>query len=134
MKILGTGVDIVENSRIGKLLKNKLFIKRIFSNSEILIANKLKDKKGYYSKRFAAKEAFAKSIGTGFRNNLNFKDISVVNDKLGKPSFIISEKIEKIIAPKPSSASELFFCTPCFWTMKAAIEPANNSHARVGAK
>ena len=97
MKILGIGVDIVENSRITKSLKNKLFIKRIFSNSEILSAKKIKDKKNYYSKRFAAKEAFAKSIGTGFRNNLNFKDISIVSDKMGKPSFIISEKIKKII-------------------------------------
>jgi holo-[acyl-carrier protein] synthase len=97
MKILGIGVDIVENSRIVKLLKNELFIKRIFSNSEILIANKIKDKKGYYSKRFAAKEAFAKSIGTGFRDILNFNDISIVNDKLGKPSFVINEKIKKIV-------------------------------------
>jgi len=97
MKILGIGVDIVENSRIAKSLKNKLFIKRIFSNSEILIANKIRDKKGYYSKRFAAKEAFAKSIGTGFRNNLNYNDISIVNDKLGKPSFIINEKIKRIV-------------------------------------
>ena len=97
MKILGIGVDIVENSRIGKLLKNKLFIKRIFSNSEILIANKIRDKKGYYSKRFAAKEAFVKSIGTGFRDDLNYKDISIVNNKLGKPSFIINEKIKKIV-------------------------------------
>ena len=96
MKILGIGVDIVENSRISKSLKNNLFIKRIFSNSEILIANKTKDKKSYYSKRFAAKEAFAKSIGTGFRNNFNFKDISIVNNKLGKPSFLINEKIKKI--------------------------------------
>ena len=97
MKILGIGVDIVENSRIAKSLKNKLFIKRIFSNSEILIANKIRDKKGYYSKRFAAKEAFAKSIGTGFRDDLNYKDISIVNDKLGKPSFVINEKIKKIV-------------------------------------
>ena len=97
MKILGIGVDIVENSRIGKLLKNKLFIKRIFSNSEILIANKIRDKKGYYSKRFAAKEAFAKSIGTGFRDNLNYNDISIVNDKLGKPSFVINDKIKQIV-------------------------------------
>ena len=97
MKILGIGVDIVENFRIGKLLKNKLFIKRIFSNSEILIANKIRDKKGYYSKRFAAKEAFAKSIGTGFRDDFNYKDISIVNDKLGKPSFVINEKIKKIV-------------------------------------
>ena len=97
MKILGIGVDIVENSRIGKLLKNKLFIKRIFSNSEILIASKIKDKKSYYSKRFAAKEAFAKSIGTGFRDDLNYNDISIINDKLGKPSFVINKKIKKII-------------------------------------
>ena len=97
MKILGIGVDIVENSRINKLIKNKLFIKRIFSNSEILIANKIKNKKSYYSKRFAAKEAFVKSIGTGFRDDFNFNNISIINDKLGKPSFIINEKIKKII-------------------------------------
>ena len=109
MKILGIGVDIVENSRIGKLLKSKLFIKRIFSNSEILIANKIRDKKGYYSKRFAAKEAFAKSIGTGFRNDFNFKDISIINDKMGKPSFIISEKIKKIIKKKFKVTSFNFF-------------------------
>ena len=109
MKILGIGVDIVENSRISKSLKNNLFIKRIFSNSEILIANKTKDKKSYYSKRFAAKEAFAKSIGTGFRNNFNFKDISIVNDKQGKPSFIINEKIKKIVKKKFKISSFNFF-------------------------
>ncbi len=61
-----------------------------------LYSEKIKDKKSYYSKRFAAKEAFVKAIGTGFRNNLNFKDISIVNDKLGKPSFIINEKIKRL--------------------------------------
>ena len=109
MKILGIGVDIVENSRISKSLKNNLFIKRIFSNSEILIANNIKDKKGYYSKRFAAKEAFVKSIGIGFRNNLNFKDISIVNDKSGKPSFIINEKIQKIVKKQFKTSSFNFF-------------------------
>ena len=109
MKILGIGVDIVENSRIGKSLKNKLFIKRIFSNSEILIANKIKDKKNYYSKRFAAKEAFAKSIGTGFRDDFNFKDLSIINDKLGKPSFVINEKIKKIIKKQFKTTSFNFF-------------------------
>ena len=109
MKILGIGVDIVENSRISKSLKNKLFIKRIFSNSEILIANKIKDKKGYYAKRFAAKEAFAKSIGTGFRNDFNFKDISIINNKLGKPSFIINEKIKKIVKKQFKITSFNFF-------------------------
>ena len=109
MKILGIGVDIVENSRIGKLLKNKLFIKRMFSNSEILIANKIKDKKAYYSKRFAAKEALAKSIGTGFRDGFNFKDISVINDKQGKPLFVINEKIKKIIKKQFKTTTFNFF-------------------------
>ena len=97
MKILGIGVDIIENSRIKNSLKNSKFKNRIFSKSEILIAKKFKDKTSYYSKRFAAKEAFSKSIGTGFRHNLNFKDISIVNNKLVKPSFSITDKIKKII-------------------------------------
>ena len=109
MKILGIGVDIVENSRIAKSLKNNLFIKRIFSDSEILIAKRMRDKKSYYSKRFVAKEAFVKSIGTGFRNDLNFKDISIVNDKLGKPSFIINEKIKKIIKKRFKTTYFNFF-------------------------
>jgi holo-[acyl-carrier protein] synthase len=109
MKILGIGVDIVDNSRIAKSLKNKLFIKRIFSNSEILIAKMTKDKKNYYAKRFAAKEAFAKSLGTGFRNNLNFNDISIIKDKLGKPSFIISEKIKRIVKKEFKTSSFNFF-------------------------
>ena len=109
MKILGIGVDIVENSRIANSLKNNLFIKRIFSDSEILIAKTIKDKKSYYSKRFAAKEAFAKSIGIGFRNDLSFKDISIVNDKLGKPSFIINEKIKKIVKKQFNTTSFNFF-------------------------
>tara|TARA_B110000238_G_scaffold191515_1_gene225826 strand:+ start:230 stop:616 length:387 start_codon:yes stop_codon:yes gene_type:complete len=109
MKILGIGVDIVENSRINKSLKNNVFIKRIFSDLEILKGKEIKDKKSYYSKRFAAKEAFAKSIGTGFRYNLNFKDISIINDKEGKPLFLITEKIKRIIKKKFKTSSYDFF-------------------------
>ena len=109
MKILGTGIDIVENLRIKNSLKNKKFISRIFSINEILLSKKIKDKTNYYSKRFAAKEAFAKSIGIGFKNNLNFKDISVINDKAGKPSFIITDKIKKIVKNKFKIKSFNFF-------------------------
>ena len=58
MKILGIGVDIVENSRIAKSLKSNFFIKRIFSNSEILNANKIKNKKSYYAKKICCKRSF----------------------------------------------------------------------------
>ena len=109
MKILGIGVDIVDKSRIKKSLKNTLFIKRIFTLSEIVKSKKIKDKSSYYSKRFAAKEAFCKSIGTGFREGFNFKDISIVNDKLGKPSFYITNKIKKIIKKQFNVSSFNFF-------------------------
>ena len=109
MKILGTGVDIVENLRIKKSIKNSQFINRIFTSSEILLGKKNKDKTSYFSKRFAAKEAFSKSIGLGFRNNINFKDISVVNDKFGKPYFVITDKIKKIIKKQFKISSFNFF-------------------------
>ena len=100
MQILGTGVDIVENLRIKKSIVNKSFLYRVFSNKEILISKNIKNKSSYFAKRFAAKEAFAKSIGTGFRNDFNFKDISIINDKLGKPSFFLSKKIKNMIKEK----------------------------------
>ena len=109
MQILGTGVDIVENIRIYKSLKDKKFINRIFTTSEIFHSKKTKDKSAYYAKRFAAKEAFAKAMGTGFRNELNFKDISIVNSKLGKPSFVINEKLKKLIKKQFKTTSLNFF-------------------------
>ena len=100
MKIVGIGVDIINNSRFKKLIKNKKFINRIFSIKEI---NNFKNKKNkilFLSKRFSAKEAFVKSLGSGFRNNLCFKDISVLNDNYGKPYFKFNSKIKKILKKK----------------------------------
>ena len=103
MKIIGVGIDIVESFRVEKSLKNKKFVTRIFTSKEISLSKKYTNKTSYFSKRFAAKEAFVKSIGTGFRNKINFKDISVVNDSLGKPFFIINKKIKNIISKKFST-------------------------------
>ncbi len=97
MKILGIGVDIVENKRIQKSIKNPLFKKRIYTSKELKQSNTVKNKVNYFSKRFAAKEAFSKALGTGFRINLNFKDIEVINDKMGKPYYVKNKKITKII-------------------------------------
>ena len=77
MKILGIGVDIIENKRIKLLSKNKQFIKRTFSKKEIISSQKFLDKKNFFAKRFAAKEALSKSIGIGFRNNLNLKILMI---------------------------------------------------------
>ena len=109
MKMIGTGVDIVENSRIKKSITNNSFINRVFTNKEILISKKIKNKTSYFAKRFAAKEAFVKSLGTGFRDGLNLKDISVINDKLGKPSFFINQKIKNLIKKRFKINSFNFF-------------------------
>ncbi len=97
MKILGIGVDIVENKRIEKSIKNPLFKKRIYTSKELKQSSIVNNKVGYFSKRFAAKEAFSKALGTGFRMNLNFKDIEVINDKMGKPYYVKNKKITNII-------------------------------------
>ena len=97
MKILGIGVDVIQNKRIKNLVNNKKFIKRTFGNNEVKFSKKIIDKTNYFAKRFAAKEAFAKSLGIGFRNNLNLKDIEILNDKIGKPYYLISKKINQII-------------------------------------
>ena len=97
MKILGIGVDIIENKRIKNSIKNHRFKERIYSSKELKQSALSKDKIGYFSKRFAAKEAFAKALGTGFRNSLNFKDIEIMNDKLGKPYYVKTNKIAQII-------------------------------------
>ena len=100
MKILGIGVDIVQNKRIKDLIKNKIFINRTFGKKENMISKKFFDKTNYFGKRFSSKEALAKALGTGFRNNLNLKDIQILNDKLGKPYFLKTKKIDTIIFRK----------------------------------
>ena len=97
MKILGIGVDIIENKRIKNSIKNLKFKKRIYSSKELAQSILSKNKVGYFSKRFAAKEAFAKALGTGFRCNLNFNDIEIVNDNMGKPYYLKTKKISQII-------------------------------------
>ena len=97
MKTIGVGVDIVENKRIQKSIKNKKFISRIFSKKEIEISKKIKNKINYFAKRFAAKESLSKAIGTGFRKGLNFKDISIRNDKSGKPHYQLNNNVKKLI-------------------------------------
>ena len=100
MKILGIGVDIINNKRIKFSIRKKDFLKRIFSQNEIKFSKKIKTKTNYFAKRYAAKEALSKALGIGFRNNLNFKDIEILNDKLGKPYYFKSKKITNIINKK----------------------------------
>ena len=97
MQILGIGVDIISNLRIKKSIKNNSFVNRVFSKSEVYQSKKTLNKSNYFSKRFAAKEAFMKALGTGFRFNANFKDISVINNKEGKPELKVTNNIKKLL-------------------------------------
>ena len=100
MKILGIGVDIIDNRRIKKSIKSNKFKSRIYSFKELELSKKTKNKVAFFSKRFAAKEAFSKALGTGFSSNLNFKDIEITNDKKGMPKYVENKKILKILQKK----------------------------------
>ena len=88
MNIFGIGTDIVNIKRMEKSLKRNgdAFKKRIFSKNEIIYCEKKKNPSTFYAKRFAAKEALTKALGTGIRKGINFKNIVVSNNYLGKPT------------------------------------------------
>ena len=100
MKVLGIGVDIIDNKRIKESIKSHKFKNRIYSSKELQLSEKTKNKVSFFSKRFAAKEAFSKALGTGFSSNLNFKDIEITNDKKGMPRYVENKKIIKIVQKK----------------------------------
>ena len=84
--IFGIGTDIIEINRIKKLLnKNNQFKKKIFSTKEIKSCESSPNVSASYSKRFAAKEAFSKALGTGVRKGISFNEISINNKKNGAP-------------------------------------------------
>ena len=110
MKILGIGVDIIDNKRIKESIKSNKFKNRIYSRKELKLSKKTKNQVAFFSKRFAAKEAFSKAIGTGFSSNLNFKDIEITNDKKGMPRYVDNKKILKIVQKNIKLKSSILFC------------------------
>lgn len=100
--IYGIGTDIINIERVTQILsKNKQgFVKRVLSDHEqLLFANK-GDSAAYCAKRFAAKEAFAKALGTGIGRIVSFQDLTIRNNDQGKPYFIPSEKLRLYLLGK----------------------------------
>ena len=97
MKIYGIGTDIANINRIKKSLKNKDFIDRLFNKNEVKKCNNQINKANCYAKRFAAKEAFSKAMGTGISKGINFNEIIVYNIKSGKPSIRLLGNTKKIV-------------------------------------
>lgn len=86
--ILGLGSDLVDIRRIEKVLERhgERFINRIFTDIERAKAERRAARVDTYAKRFAAKEACAKALGTGFRRGVFFRDLGVVNLPSGRPT------------------------------------------------
>lgn len=96
--ILGIGHDIVSISRISGILeKSKRFEERCFTDGERVYANGKNARAGAYAKRWAAKEAFAKAIGTGVSGGVFLKDIEVSNNNDGAPFIILHGGAKKAL-------------------------------------
>ena len=97
--IFGIGVDLVETPRIERLLAQygERFARRVLT--ELEWPGYLRSTKPilFVANRFAAKEAFSKAMGTGFRYPVTLQNISVVQDKAGKPGYVLSEPLSAMM-------------------------------------
>tara|TARA_B100001741_G_C16000286_1_gene346299 strand:+ start:20 stop:412 length:393 start_codon:yes stop_codon:yes gene_type:complete len=102
MKIFGIGTDIVNIKRIDQSLKKYgiTFKKKIFSEKEITYCEKKRNPSSFYAKRFAAKEAFSKALGTGIRKGVNLKNIEILNDSNGKPLIKLKGNLANFLKKK----------------------------------
>lgn len=92
MQILGLGNDMIDISRIERMLDRwgERFVQRIFTEVEIAKSEARAGRAASYAKRFAAKEACAKALGTGFRRGVFWRDLGVVNLPGGKPTMVLT--------------------------------------------
>jgi len=97
--IIGTGIDIVNINRIEHLMARwgDLFLDRVFTEKEIFWCQRRTRPPECFAIRFAAKEAFLKAIGWGLRNGIQWTDIEVENDSMGKPSFSFHRKAKEVL-------------------------------------
>ena len=107
--IFGIGTDIVQVQRMSENLEKhgERFAQRILSESEFLEFSDNNNQSAFLAKRFAAKEAAVKALGTGFRNGISMKHISIGHDDLGKPVLLFSDVAKEIIQEKQVSTSHL---------------------------
>ena len=100
MKIFGIGTDIVSIDRIKKSIKNKRFLSRVYNTKEISKCKKLIKSDHCFAKRFAAKEAFSKALGTGISNGISLNEIIVKNNISGKPYFNFEGDTKRLLKKK----------------------------------
>lgn len=96
--IFGIGFDLIEVARIKKSIANDSFVKKIFTGQEAEYCLGKAVPAQSFAARFAAKEAFLKALGTGWRRGIGFNEIETVNDELGKPSLVLHGKAKEVAA------------------------------------
>ncbi len=98
--IIGLGSDLIDIRRIEKSLNRygERFVERIFTDVEQLKSDKRRNRAASYAKRFAAKEACCKALGTGISNGVFWRDMGVINDKNGKPTMKLTNGAAKRLA------------------------------------
>ena len=97
--IIGIGNDIIEIERIEKAISKESFKNKVYTQRELKNIKKRGDRVETYAGIFSAKEAISKAIGTGVRK-FSLTDLEILNDDLGKPYVVVSEKLDKIIKSK----------------------------------
>lgn len=97
--IVGIGNDIIEIERIEKAISKEGFKNKIYTQRELENIEKRGNRTETYAGIFSAKEAISKAIGTGVRE-FSLTDLEILNDDLGKPYVVVSEKLDKILKAK----------------------------------
>ncbi|WP_405352992.1 holo-ACP synthase [Fusobacterium vincentii] len=97
--IVGIGNDIIEIERIEKAISKEGFKNKVYTQKELENIEKRGNRLETYAGIFSAKEAISKAIGTGVRE-FSLTDLEILNDDLGKPYVVVSEKLDKIIKSK----------------------------------
>ena len=97
--IIGIGNDIIEIERIEKAISKEGFKNKIYTQKELENIQKRGNRTETYAGIFSAKEAISKAIGTGVRE-FSLTDLEILNDDLGKPYVVVSEKLDKILRNK----------------------------------
>jgi holo-[acyl-carrier protein] synthase len=97
--ITGVGIDMIETERVtGKIAKESGFREMVFSSNEIQYCEAKANKAEHYAARFAAKEAFFKALGSGWKNGTALNEIEITNDESGKPEIILLGETLKTIS------------------------------------
>jgi holo-[acyl-carrier protein] synthase len=98
-KVQGIGIDVVDVKRMKKVLEKqgKPFLDKVFTDMEVTYCKTRKKPYIHFAARFAAKEAVAKAMRTGWSGAFHWRDIEVVNDQSGAPHILLSREVKKAL-------------------------------------